>query len=179
VVVHHGGEVADVACGGVEFGADGPDLLVDGTPDTVPDSTAETTGTSYTTTRSEGTWYLHVRGIDGNGTGGATSHYRFTADTTVPGAPDVTSAAYPTNAWAGGAQVTGTFTLTPDGTDTRSLTYKIDGGTAQTVTTTGGPVALPITPPVRAAISSSSPRPTGPATTPPRPSGPCTSDGRP
>jgi hypothetical protein len=40
-------------------------------------------------------------------------------------------------------------------------------------------VALPITPPVRAAISSSSPRPTGPATTPPRPSGPCTSDGRP
>ncbi|WP_392749771.1 Ig-like domain-containing protein [Streptomyces sp. LN590] len=124
----------------------GYSIVVDGTTDTVPDSTTETTGTSYTTTRSEGTWYLHVRGIDGNGTGGATSHYRFTVDTTAPGAPDVTSAAYPSDAWAGGAQVTGTFTLTPDGTDTRSLTYKVDGGAAQTVTTTGGPVELPITP---------------------------------
>ncbi|MEU0834706.1 DNRLRE domain-containing protein [Streptomyces sp. NPDC005969] len=124
----------------------GYSIVVDGTTDTVPDSMAETTGTSYSTTRTEGTWYLHVRGIDGNGTGGATSHYRFTVDTTAPGAPAVTSAAYPSDAWAGGAQVTGTFTLTPDGTDTRSLTYKVDGGTARTVTTTGGPVALPITP---------------------------------
>ncbi|MER5402716.1 DNRLRE domain-containing protein [Streptomyces sp. NPDC002599] len=127
-------------------GAAGYSIVVDGTPDTAPDSTAETTSTSYTTTCSEGTWYLHVRGIDGNGTGGATSHYRFTVDTTAPGAPDVTSATYPTNGWAGGAQVTGTFTLTPDGTDTRTLTYKIDGGTAQSATTTGGPVTLPITP---------------------------------
>ncbi|MDX3704599.1 DNRLRE domain-containing protein [Streptomyces europaeiscabiei] len=126
--------------------SDGYSIVVDDTTDTVPDSTAETTGTSYTTTRAEGTWYLHVRGIDGNGTGGATSHYRFTVDTTAPGAPSVTSAAYPSDAWAGGAQVTGTFTLTPDGTDTRSLTYSVDGGTAQTVTTTGGPVALAITP---------------------------------
>lgn len=78
----------------------GYSIVVDGTTDTVPDSTTETTGTSYTTTRSEGTWYLHVRGIDGNGTGGATSHYRFTVDTTAPGAPDVTSAAYPSDAWA-------------------------------------------------------------------------------
>lgn len=124
----------------------GYSIVVDSIADTVPDSTAETTSTSYTTTRTEGTWYLHVRGIDGNGTGGATSHFRFTVDTTAPGAPAVTSAAYPSNAWAGGAQTTGTFTLTPDGTDTRSLTYSVDGGTAQTVTTTGGPVALPITP---------------------------------
>lgn len=124
----------------------GYSIVVDDTADTVPDSTAETTGTSYTTTRTEGTWYLHVRGIDGNGTGGGTSHYRFTIDTTAPGAPAVTSAAYPSDAWAGGAQVTGTFTLSPSGTDTRSLTYSVDGGTAQTVTTTGGPVALPVTP---------------------------------
>ncbi|MGI5405028.1 hypothetical protein ACQEVG_37410 [Streptomyces sp. CA-135486] len=27
MVAHHGGELADVECGGVEFGADGPDLL--------------------------------------------------------------------------------------------------------------------------------------------------------
>ncbi|MFF2996548.1 DNRLRE domain-containing protein [Streptomyces sp. NPDC057950] len=124
----------------------GYSIVVDGSSDTVPDSTVETTGTSYSTTRSEGTWYLHVRGIDGNGTGGATSHYRFTIDTTAPGSPAVTSAAYPLDAWAGGAQVSGTFTLTPDGTDTRSFTYKIDGGTAQLVTTTGGAVAVPITP---------------------------------
>ncbi|MEV7233318.1 DNRLRE domain-containing protein [Streptomyces sp. NPDC051020] len=124
----------------------GYSIVVDDTTDTVPDSTAETTGTSYSTTRTEGTWYLHVRGIDGNGTGGATSHYRFTVDTTAPGAPAVTSAAYPSDAWVGGAQVTGTFTLTPDGTDTRSLTYKVDGGAARAVTTTGGPVELPITP---------------------------------
>ncbi|MFB7611207.1 Ig-like domain-containing protein [Streptomyces gardneri] len=35
--------------------------------------------------------------------------------------------------------------LTPDGIDTRSLTYKVDGGTAQTVTSTGGSVEVPIT----------------------------------
>ncbi|MEV8459819.1 MULTISPECIES: DNRLRE domain-containing protein [Streptomyces] len=124
----------------------GYSVVVDAAADTVPDSTAETTGTTYTTTRTEGTWYLHVRGIDGNGTGGATAHYRFTVDTTAPGAPAVASAAYPADAWAGGAQVTGTFTLTPNGTDTRSFTYRIDGGAAQTVTTTGGPVDLPVTP---------------------------------
>ncbi|WP_052745221.1 DNRLRE domain-containing protein [Streptomyces sp. WM6386] len=124
----------------------GYSIVVDGTADTVPDSTAEATVTSYATTRTEGTWYLHVRGIDAGGTGGATSHYRFTVDTTAPGTPAVTSAAYPSDAWAGGAQVTGKFTLTPDGTDTRSLTYRVDGAAAQTVTTTGGPVELPITP---------------------------------
>lgn len=124
----------------------GYSIVVDSTADTVPDSTAETTGASYATTRTEGTWYLHVRGIDSNGTGGATSHYRFTVDTSAPGAPAVTSVSCPQDAWAGGAQVTGTFTLTPDGTDTRSLTYKIDGGTAQTVTSTGGSVEVPIAP---------------------------------
>ncbi|MFJ6660262.1 DNRLRE domain-containing protein [Streptomyces sp. NPDC091377] len=124
----------------------GYSVVVDDTGDTVPDSTAETTDTSYTTTRAEGTWYLHVRGVDSNGVGGATSHYRFSVDTTAPGAPTVTSTAYPSDAWAGGAQVTGTFTLAPDAADTRTLTYRIDGGTAQTVTTSGGPVALPVTP---------------------------------
>ncbi|WP_424857087.1 DNRLRE domain-containing protein [Streptomyces sp. SAI-170] len=124
----------------------GYSVVVDALADTVPDTTAETTTTSYSTTRTEGTWYLHVRGIDGNGTGGAASHYRFTVDTTAPGAPAVNSAAYPADAWAGGANVTGTFTLTPAGTDTRSLTYTLDGGAAQIVTTTGGPVDLPVTP---------------------------------
>ncbi|RPK53022.1 tRNA3(Ser)-specific nuclease WapA precursor [Streptomyces sp. ADI92-24] len=124
----------------------GYSIVVDATSDTVPDSTSETTGTAYTTTRAEGTWYLHVRGIDGNGVAGATSHYRFTVDTTAPGAPAVASTAYPSDAWAGGAQVTGAFTLTPDGADTRILTYRIDGGSAQSVTTSGGPVALPVTP---------------------------------
>ncbi|MGV9321189.1 DNRLRE domain-containing protein [Streptomyces sp. NPDC003660] len=124
----------------------GYSIVVDATADTVPDSTAETTGTSYATTRTEGTWYLHVRGIDSNGTGGTTSHYRFTVDTTSPGAPAVASTAYPSDAWAGDAQVTGPFTLTPVGTDTRALTYSLDGGTAQTVTTTGGAVVVPITP---------------------------------
>ncbi|MEU1868397.1 hypothetical protein [Streptomyces gardneri] len=57
----------------------------------MPDSTNETTGTSYAKTRTEGTWYLHVRGIDGSGTGGATSHYCFTVDTSAPGAPAVTA----------------------------------------------------------------------------------------
>ncbi|MHB9858309.1 DNRLRE domain-containing protein [Streptomyces sp. YIM S03343] len=124
----------------------GYSIVVDDTADTVPDTTADTSDTLYTTTRAEGTWYLHVRGIDGNGTGGATSHYRFTIDTTAPGAPAVASAAYPADAWAGGADVTGTFTLTPDGSDTRSLTYTVDAGSPQTVTTSGGPVELPITP---------------------------------
>ncbi|MFF9484514.1 DNRLRE domain-containing protein [Streptomyces sp. NPDC014676] len=124
----------------------GYSVVVDSASDTVPDSTAETTGTSYATTRAEGVWYLHVRGVDGDGTGGATAHHRFTVDTTAPGVPAVTSASYPADAWAGGAQETGTFTLTPDGADTRVLTYRIDGDTERSVTTSGGPVALPVTP---------------------------------
>ncbi|WNB97877.1 DNRLRE domain-containing protein [Streptomyces sp. CGMCC 4.7035] len=124
----------------------GYSIAVDQATDTVPDASAETTGTTYTTTRAEGTWYLHVRGIDANGVGGATSHFRFTVDTTAPGAPAVSSADYPDDAWAGGAGVTGTFTVTPDGTDTKSLTYAVDGGAPQTVTTTGGPVELRVTP---------------------------------
>ncbi|MEU6524215.1 DNRLRE domain-containing protein [Streptomyces sp. NPDC046924] len=124
----------------------GYSITVDRTSDTVPDAMVDTTGTTYRTTRAEGTWYLHVRGIDGDGTGGTTAHFRFTVDTTAPGAPAVDSADYPSQAWAGGAGVTGTFTLTPDGTDTRKLTYRVDGGAPQDVTTTGGPVELRLAP---------------------------------
>ncbi|MGW3658825.1 DNRLRE domain-containing protein, partial [Streptomyces sp. NPDC005151] len=124
----------------------GYSLVVDKVSDTVPDAQPETTGTTHRAQLTEGTWYLHVRGIDGNGNGGATSHFRVVVDTTAPDAPAVTSADYPADAWAGDAGVTGSFQVTPPGTDTASLAYRVDGGASTTVPVTGSPVELRITP---------------------------------
>lgn len=113
---------------------------------TVPDAVVETTATTYGAQLTEGVWYLHVRGVDANGTGGATSHFRVTVDTTAPGAPAVTSTDFPEDAWAGSAGTPGTFQVATAGTDVAGLTYKVDGGTSTGVPVTGSPVALRITP---------------------------------
>ncbi|MFZ4264263.1 DNRLRE domain-containing protein [Streptomyces arboris] len=124
----------------------GYSVVVDQNAGTVPDTQPETTGTTHTTTRGEGVWYLHVRGIDSAGKGGPTAHFRFTVDTTPPGAPTVGSTDYPANAWSGAPGQAGTFTVSPDGTGSVSLSYTLDGGASRTVAIDGGATELRITP---------------------------------
>ncbi|MFI6125457.1 DNRLRE domain-containing protein [Streptomyces sp. NPDC051064] len=124
----------------------GYSLVVDKVSNTVPDTQPDTTGMTHRAQLAEGTWYLHVRGVDSNGTGGATSHFRVAVDTTAPGAPGVTSTDFPVDAWTGAVGTPGAFQVTPSGSDTASLAYRVDGGTPTTVPVTGSPVELRITP---------------------------------
>ncbi|MEW2634519.1 DNRLRE domain-containing protein [Streptomyces sp. NPDC048389] len=74
----------------------------------------------------------------------------FTVDTTNPSAPTgITSTDYPKGAWVKGAGQTGTFTVTPNGTDHNWLEWSLDGVT-WTKATTGGSTAakaISVTPP--------------------------------
>ncbi|MCX4991695.1 MULTISPECIES: hypothetical protein [unclassified Streptomyces] len=86
--------------------------------DQSPTTAAGTTVTQATagvnwSGRTDGTWWVHATAKDKAGLWSTTHHRGFNVDTTAPGAPAVTSAAYPSDAWADGAQVTGTFTLPP------------------------------------------------------------------
>ncbi|MFF2525273.1 DNRLRE domain-containing protein [Streptomyces liangshanensis] len=127
-------------------GATGYSVVLDTAPGTEPDTVVETTATSYTATKGEGTWYLHVRAIGLNGAGLGTSHFRYTVDTTAPGTPTVTSTDYPVDAWAGGPGEPGVFTFTPNGNDTVAFTYVLDGAAPRTLVTTGGPADVRLTP---------------------------------
>ncbi|MFE7584367.1 DNRLRE domain-containing protein [Streptomyces gardneri] len=85
-------------------------------------------------------------GQDWNGTWSAWQ--TFTVDTTKPGAPFVSSAAYPQDgAWHGGGGTPGAFTFTPASgtTDLAGYVYSLDGAAAVTVTATG-PATVSITP---------------------------------
>ncbi|MER7622184.1 RHS repeat-associated core domain-containing protein [Streptomyces sp. NPDC126503] len=74
----------------------------------------------------------------------------FTVDTTSPIAPaSIASTDYPSNAWVRGAGQTGTFTVTPNGTDHNWLEWSLDGVTWTKVATAGSAAAkaISITPP--------------------------------
>jgi hypothetical protein len=126
-------------------GAAGYSVTVDDKPDTVPPATVSTTGTTFSTTKADGTWYLHVRAVDDSGTWGSASHYRFTVDTTAPAAPGIASSDYPADAWAGAADTPGLFTITPPPADAAALRYQVDGGSEVTVAA-GGDTAIQVVP---------------------------------
>ncbi|MFF9125096.1 PKD domain-containing protein [Streptomyces sp. NPDC014889] len=127
-------------------GAGGYSVLVDATPTTVPPATITTTGTTHSTSKTDGTWYLHVRGIDNTGTWGDTAHYRFTVDTTPPAAPLVDSADYPADAWSGDAGLPGIFTATSQDARLARVSYRLDGGTTTTLNTRSATTRITLTP---------------------------------
>ncbi|WP_159002221.1 DNRLRE domain-containing protein [Streptomyces sp. NRRL B-3229] len=127
-------------------GATAYSLLVDGSATTVPDTTADTTGTEYRVTKGDGTWYLHIRAKDSAGNWGATAHFRFVVDSTAPAPPSIASEDYPATAWAGAAGTPGLFTLTPPASDAVALRYRVDSGTTVTVGTAGDPAEIQVTP---------------------------------
>ncbi|MFF3137706.1 DNRLRE domain-containing protein [Streptomyces mirabilis] len=126
-------------------GATGYSVLVDDKSGTVPDTTVDTTSTSYNTTKPDGTWYLHIRAVDSAGNWGATANYRFTVDTVAPAAPAVDSSDYPSDSWAGAGGQGGVFVFTPD-TGTASVTYTLDDGSAVTTATGADPAQAEIAP---------------------------------
>ncbi|MFD9604966.1 DNRLRE domain-containing protein [Streptomyces sp. NPDC059970] len=125
--------------------AAGYSYLVDSSSDTVPDTVSDGTEASYTATKGEGTWYLHVRAVDSEGGWGPVAHYRFTIDTTAPAAPTVTSADFPGDGWAGDAGDSGTFQLTSEDAGLRSLRYRLDDGPESPLAATGATTTLRLT----------------------------------
>ncbi len=69
-------------------GINGYSYVLDQTPDTEPDLTADTTGNSRSYTNiADGVWYFHVRAVDNAGNWGSAGHFRVNIDTTPPAAP--------------------------------------------------------------------------------------------
>ncbi len=126
-------------------GAVGYSVTVDDKPSTVPPATVSTTGTTFSTTKADGTWYLHVRAVDDSGVWSPATHYRFTVDTIAPAAPDIDSTDYPANAWGGTVGTPGLFTITPPPSDAASLRYRVDAGSDITVAA-GGDVTVQVVP---------------------------------
>ena len=81
-------------------GVVGYSCLVNQTSNTTPDTSVETTGTSYTSgALADGTWYFHVRAVDSAGNGGTASHYTLHIDTTAPGSiSGLASSSHPVSA---------------------------------------------------------------------------------
>lgn len=74
-----------------------------------------------------GNYMWRVRGNDGIVNGGWSSYCEFSVDTTAPGAPTVTSTAYPAGQWAGDPGTPGSFTFGANGsTDVTSYSYGLN-----------------------------------------------------
>ena len=76
-------------------GLRGYSVVIDDQPGTVPPETVSQTTTAVSRTVSQGQWYLHVRGIDAAGFGGAASHFAFRYDVAGPALPVITSSSHP------------------------------------------------------------------------------------
>lgn len=110
-----------------QTGISGYSRVLDREPATVPDTTSEGTGTSWTSPQSlaDGVWYFHVRARDGAGNWGAATHRAVHVDT---GAPSVDDDADGT--WASVATVHVTAT-DGDGSGVQSVQMRADGGAWQ------------------------------------------------
>lgn len=95
-----------------------------------------------------GNYEYRVRAYDGQLYGPwSTTYYKFTVDLTPPTAPGVSGSLYKSDGqWYGSAGTADTFTLTPNGADTATLTYWLDSG-PRTVVTTSTATTVSVTPP--------------------------------
>nr|WSX81744.1 hypothetical protein OH826_17015 [Streptomyces sp. NBC_00899] len=104
---------------------------------------------SPTTALADGTYEWHASSYDGQNWWSPNSDWTawrtLTVDTKAPGTTSVTSSDFPANAWSGTADASGnfsgSFTFTPPATDTASVVWTLDGGSAQTHATTGTAVS--------------------------------------
>lgn len=100
-----------------------------------------------------GVYRWQVRGSDWQIEGPPTHEYWFRVDTRAPLAPRISSATYPNdNAWHGGENVAGAFTVTPPGADHSALTYRWgldkapDPNQTVAASTDGTPSTITVTP---------------------------------
>jgi hypothetical protein len=77
-------------------GLDGYSYVLDSNASTTPNTSVQTSGTSFTaSSQSDGVHYFHVRAVDNAGNGGSTDHYTVRIDDTNPGAPNISSSTHP------------------------------------------------------------------------------------
>ncbi|MBA2724391.1 MAG: hypothetical protein H0U53_00220, partial [Actinobacteria bacterium] len=93
-----------------------------------PDATSEGAGTSYSTSGlADGTWYFHVRGVDGCGIWGSTRHFTVRVDGTASSAPSVSSSSHPSEStWYSSRSATLNFSAT-DISGIDGYSYLLDG----------------------------------------------------
>ncbi len=77
-------------------GITGYSFVLDQSSSTNPDNVSDTANT-YTSfaDKSDGTWYFHVKAVDGVGNWGTVSHFKVNIDTAGPTAPTVSSSTHP------------------------------------------------------------------------------------
>jgi hypothetical protein len=87
---------------------------LDQTAGTDPATTVQdTTGTATGTNLADGSWYLHVRGINGAGLAGAVATYAIGVDRSAPSAPTITSLSHEPNVITDHRVVTADWTDLP------------------------------------------------------------------
>jgi len=119
-------------------GIAGYSYVLDGASGTTPDTTVETSGTSFSPAAlSDGNHYFHIRALDNAGNWGATEHYRVRIDTASPGAPSVSSSSHP-NPSVYENDNTPSFSWTEPGdlSGIAGYSYTIDGSASTTPNTT-------------------------------------------
>ena len=90
----------------------GYSYALDQSAGTTPDTTVDTTGTTYTSSAlADGTWYFHIRAVDNAGNAGTTSAYTVNIDTTAP------------------SPITGLARTTPDTSSTQTFTWNASSDT--------------------------------------------------
>ncbi|WUH95500.1 hypothetical protein OG900_38615 [Streptomyces sp. NBC_00433] len=108
---------------------------------------------SPTTALADGTYEWHASSYDGQNWWSPNSDWTawrtLTVDTRAPATTSVSSGDFPAGTWSGTADASGdfagSFTFTPPTTDTASVVWTLDGGTAHTHTTTGTAVSDTLT----------------------------------
>ncbi|WP_256097950.1 DNRLRE domain-containing protein [Streptomyces sp. MnatMP-M17] len=91
-----------------------------------------------------GSYKWRVRAGDGSATSAWSAFRTLTVDTTAPATTAVASTDFPAGQWAGtpdsSGDFTGSFTLTPPTADVKEVQWQLDGGSWQSIATTGAGV---------------------------------------
>ncbi|WP_405816532.1 DNRLRE domain-containing protein [Streptomyces sp. NBC_01390] len=93
---------------------------------------------------AQGTYKWRARSGDGSANSAWSAFRTLTVDTTAPATTTASSTDFPAGQWSGTADAngdfTGSFTFTPPTSDVKEAQWNLDGGTWQSVATTGGAV---------------------------------------
>jgi hypothetical protein len=119
------------------FGIGGYSYILDQSSGTTPDTISEGTGTSYSTSGlNDGTYYFHVRGVDGCGVWGSTRHYTVRIDGSPSTAPSVSSSSHPSESiWYQSRSATFNFSAS-DISGIDGYSYLVDGNPLTSPNTT-------------------------------------------
>ena len=119
------------------FGVSGYSYVLDQSSGTVPDTTSEGIGASYSTSGlGDGTHYFHVRALDGCGSWGSTRHYEVRVDGSQSSAPGVSSPSHPSDStWYSSRSPSFNYLVT-DTSGIDGYSYLLDGSSGTTPDTT-------------------------------------------